>query len=64
MWNSSHLFQTVEDAKEKAAIAVYTEPLDPETAKQGFIGLAEIMVSILAFMGVSSAIAKKGGDIS
>ena len=37
--------------------------LDPETAKQGFIGLAELMVSILAFLGVSSVIAKKGGDI-
>ena len=32
--DSAPIKRIVEDAKEKAAIAVYTEPLDPETAKR------------------------------
>ena len=38
--------------------------LDPEEAKQGFIGLAGIMVAVLSFIKISAKIAKSGGDIS
>lgn len=38
--------------------------LDPKAAKQGFIGLAEIMASILVFMGACSVIANKDKDIT
>lgn len=38
--------------------------LDPEEAKQGFIGLAEVMVSILAFIGTCSLISKADKDIT